>query len=77
ATTDYDFFYTMHETETDHKPVAEPALQTIGQAAIDASTHLDSKQSYAEVDGQLYSSSLYFAIGTLVVNAAANHNTTP
>lgn len=59
----YGYFYTMHESNVTHKPVAEKRMQVLGDKVMKASRLMMSAP--ARVEGQALASELYFLAGSL------------
>lgn len=68
---EFDFFYTMGETNTDKRPVAEPAKKEMGDLAVAASTLLTNSDSFTTFDNQTIRPELFMAVGSMIAAVAA------
>ena len=65
---DFGYFYKLQKKQPAFRPEADPALNDLGQKAVESSTVLSFSEMMTKLDGQKLRSELYFAAGSVVKN---------
>ena len=65
----YGYFYTQQSKNVAKKPSPESQLEQLGKDAIAATKLIDSGSNFAQVEGQVLRSDLYFLLGSLVTKS--------
>ncbi len=66
----FGFYYTLDQTNPDHRPVADASVKGDGEKAFAAATLLSDNDYYTPMTGQKTRSELFMAVGSLIKTVA-------